>query len=61
MLPVRIDKELQAAIARLAKAEGSTKSSVVCEALLRYIEDIDRHAGCSGATCRWPRQIDCRG
>lgn len=41
MLTVRIDKELQAAIARLAKAEGRTKSSIVREALLRYIEDSD--------------------
>lgn len=41
MLTVRIDKELQAAIERLAKAEGRTKSSIVREALLRYIEDSD--------------------
>jgi len=41
MLTVRVDKELEVAIERLAKAEGRTKSSIVREALLCYIEDID--------------------
>jgi predicted DNA-binding protein len=41
MLTVRIDKELEAAIARIARATGRTMSSVVREALLRYLEDID--------------------
>lgn len=38
---MRLDKQLEAAIARLAKATGSTKSSVVREALLRYVEGIE--------------------
>ena len=41
MLTVRLDKQLEAAIARLAKVAGRTKSSIVREALLRYIEDSD--------------------
>ena len=41
MLTVRLDKQLEAAIARVAKATGRTKSSVVREALLRYLEDIE--------------------
>lgn len=41
MVSVRIDKELEAAIARVAKETGRTKSSVVREALVRYLEDIE--------------------
>lgn len=41
MLTVRIDKELEVAIECLSKAEGRTKSGIVREALVRYIEDID--------------------
>ncbi len=41
MLTVRLDKQLEVAIVRLAKAAGRTKSSVVREALVRHIENID--------------------
>ena len=39
MLAVRLGKQLEAAIARIAEATGSTKSSVVREAVVRYLED----------------------
>ena len=39
MLAVRLEKQLEAAIARIAEATGSTKSGVVREAVVRYIED----------------------
>jgi len=39
MLAVRLEKRLEAAIARIAEATGSTKSGVVREAVLRYLED----------------------
>ena len=39
MLAVRLEKQLEDAIARIAKATGSTKSSVVREAVVRYLED----------------------
>ncbi|MBX3660899.1 MAG: ribbon-helix-helix protein, CopG family [Burkholderiales bacterium] len=39
MLAVRLEKQLEAAIARIAEATGSTKSSVVREAVVRYLED----------------------
>jgi predicted DNA-binding protein len=41
MLTVRLDKELEAAIARVARETGGSKSSVVREALLRFLEDIE--------------------
>ncbi|MGV3626774.1 MAG: type II toxin-antitoxin system RelB family antitoxin [Betaproteobacteria bacterium] len=39
MLAVRLEKQLETAIARIAEATGSTKSSVVREAVVRYLED----------------------
>lgn len=39
MLAVRLEKQLESAIARIAEATGSTKSSVVREAVVRYLED----------------------
>lgn len=39
MLAVRLGKQLEAAIARIAEATGSTRSSVVREAVVRYLED----------------------
>lgn len=39
MLAVRLEKQLEAAIARIAEATGSTKSGVVREAVVRYLED----------------------
>lgn len=39
MMAVRLEKQLEAAIARIAEATGSTKSSVVREAVVRYLED----------------------
>jgi len=39
MLAVRLEKQLEAAITRIAEATGSTKSSVVREAVVRYLED----------------------
>ena len=39
MLAVRLGKRLEAAIARIAEATGSTRSSVVREAVVRYLED----------------------
>ncbi len=41
MLTIRLDKELEAAIARVTRETGGTKSSVVREALLRFLEDIE--------------------
>lgn len=39
MLAVRLEKQLEDAIARIAEATGSTKSGVVREAVRRYLED----------------------
>lgn len=39
MLAVRLEKQLETAIARIAEATGSTKSGVVREAVVRYLED----------------------
>lgn len=39
MLAVRLEKQLEAAVARIAEATGSTKSGVVREAVVRYLED----------------------
>ncbi|MEO8006014.1 MAG: DUF6290 family protein [Betaproteobacteria bacterium] len=39
MLVVRLEQHLEAAIARIAEATGSTKSSVVRQAVVRYLED----------------------
>lgn len=39
MLAVRLEKQLEAEIARVAEATGSTKSGVVRDAVVRYLED----------------------
>ncbi len=39
MLAIRLEKELEEQIGLLAKAKGSSRSAVVREALLRYLED----------------------
>jgi RHH-type rel operon transcriptional repressor/antitoxin RelB len=39
MLAIRLDKELEQAIDMLAQARGSNRSSVVREAIIRYLED----------------------
>ncbi len=39
MLTVRLGKHMEAAIARIAKSSGTTKSSVVRVAVVRYLED----------------------
>ena len=39
MLAIRLEKQLEAAIERIAEATGNTKSSVVREAVVRYLED----------------------
>jgi RHH-type rel operon transcriptional repressor/antitoxin RelB len=39
MLAIRLEKELEERIAELAAARGGNKSTVVREAVLRYLED----------------------
>ncbi len=39
MLAVRLEKQLETAIERIAEVDGSTKSSVIREAVVRYLED----------------------
>jgi RHH-type rel operon transcriptional repressor/antitoxin RelB len=39
MLAIRLEKELEERIAELAAARGGTKSGIVREAVLRYLED----------------------
>ena len=39
MLAIRLEKELEERIAELAVARGGNKSTVVREAVLRYLED----------------------
>lgn len=39
MLAIRLDKELEQEIDLLAKAKGSSRSAVVREAIVRYLED----------------------
>ena len=39
MLAIRLDKELEEELDLLAKARGSSRSAVVREALVRYLED----------------------
>ncbi len=39
MLAIRLDKELEAELDLLAKAKGSNRSTVVREAIVRYLED----------------------
>ncbi len=39
MLAIRLEKELEQELDLLVKAKGSNRSSVVREALVRYLED----------------------
>ena len=39
MLAVRLEKRLEVAIERIAEVDGSTKSGVIREAVVRYLED----------------------
>ncbi|MFW6136541.1 MAG: DUF6290 family protein [Candidatus Aminicenantaceae bacterium] len=39
MFAIRLDKELEKEIELLAKKQGSNKSAVVREAIIRYLED----------------------
>lgn len=39
MLAVRLDEAIEKALDRLAEARGSTRSAVVREAILQYLED----------------------
>ena len=39
MLAIRLEKELEKQVAELAAAQGSNKSTVVREAVIRYLED----------------------
>ena len=39
MLAIRLDKELEKEIDLLAKTQGSNRSAVVREAIVRYLED----------------------
>ena len=39
MLALRLEKELEDRVARVAAAKGSNKSSIVREAVIRYLED----------------------
>ncbi|MDH3997218.1 MAG: DUF6290 family protein [Desulfuromonadales bacterium] len=39
MLAIRLDKDLEQEIDLLAKEKGSNRSSVVREAIVRYLED----------------------
>jgi RHH-type rel operon transcriptional repressor/antitoxin RelB len=41
MLALRIEKDLDTKLARLAKVRGRTKSELVREAILRLIEDTE--------------------
>ena len=39
MLALRLEKELEDRVAKIAAAKGSNKSAVVREAVIRYLED----------------------
>ena len=39
MLAIRLEKELEDRVAKLAAAKGSNKSAVVRDAVIRYLED----------------------
>ena len=41
MLAIRLGKELEKRIAELAEARGGSKSTVVREAVIRYLEDLE--------------------
>lgn len=39
MLAIRLEKELESRLARIAAAKGGNKSSIVREAVIRYLDD----------------------
>lgn len=39
MLAIRLEKELESRLAAIAAANGGNKSSIVREAVIRYLED----------------------
>ncbi len=39
MIAIRVDKEIEQALDLIARAQGSSRSAVVREAILRYLED----------------------
>ena len=39
MLALRLEKELEDRVARVAAAKGSNKSTILREAVIRYLED----------------------
>ena len=41
MLAIRLEVELENEIAKLAEAKGSSKSAIVREAVVRYLEDVE--------------------
>lgn len=41
MLAVRLDEEIQGLLAALAKLQGRSKSLIVREAIIRYMEDCE--------------------
>ena len=41
MLAIRLEKDLEKRIAELAEARGGNKSTVVREAVIRYLEDLE--------------------
>jgi len=41
MLAIRLEKELEAKIAKIAAAKGGNKSAIVREAVIRYLEDLE--------------------
>lgn len=41
MLTIRLDKELEEDLEMLAKSRGSSRSAVVREAIIRYLEDSE--------------------
>lgn len=39
MLAIRLEKELESRLAKIAAAKGGNKSAIVREAVIRYLED----------------------
>ena len=44
MLAIRLEKQLETAIERIAEVDGSTKSAVIREAVVRSLEDREDSA-----------------
>ena len=51
LLALRLEKELEDRIARVAASRGSNKSSIVREAVIRYLEDQE-DAGLAQRACK---------